>query len=95
MFIEGSRYFAVKTVDAETEKGAKASAVALRRLPYAAGAPTVVSGNERLDIIAQRQYSDGTKFWHIADANSELQANALVTQRVQDREVRVVMVPDK
>jgi hypothetical protein len=95
MFIEGSRYFAVKTVETETEKRVKVSAVTLRRLPYAAGSPTIVNGNDRLDIIAQRQYSDGTMFWHIADANSELEANILVTQRVQDKEVRIISVPEK
>jgi len=95
VFIEGSRYFAVKTVEAETEKGVKVSAITLRRLPYAGGNPTVVNGNDRLDIMAQRLYRDGTMFWHIADANSELEANTLVTQRIQDKEVRIVSVPEK
>jgi hypothetical protein len=95
MFIDSSRYIDVKTADAETEYGRIVSAIKLRRLPYAAGAPTVVKGNDRLDVMAQRLYSDGSKFWHIADANSELEANALVTQRVQDKEIRIVNVPEK
>lgn len=95
MFIENSRYIDVKTVDVETENGRVVSAIKLRRLPYAAGAPTVVKGNDRLDVMAQRQYSDGTKFWHIADANTELEANKLVTQRVQDKEIRIINVPEK
>ena len=95
MFIDNSRYIDVKTVDVETENGRIVSAIKLRRLPYAAGAPTVVKGNDRLDVMAQRQYSDGTKFWHVADANTELEANELVTQRVQDKEIRIINVPEK
>ena len=95
MFIDNSRYIDVKNVDVETENGRVVSAIKLRRLPYAAGAPTVIKGNDRLDLMAQRQYSDGTKFWHIADANTELEANNLVAQRVQDKEVRIINVPEK
>ena len=95
MFIDNSRYIDVKTVDVETENGRIVSAIKLRRLPYAAGGPTVVKGNDRLDVMAQRLYSDGTKFWHIADANTELEANELVTQRVQDKEIRIINVPEK
>ena len=95
MFIDSSRYAGVKTVDVETESGRIVSAIKLRRLPYAAGAPTVIKGNDRLDVMAQRQYSGGTKFWHIADANTELEANELVTQRVQDKEIRIINVPEK
>ena len=95
MFIDNSRYIDVKNVDVETENGRVVSAIKLRRLPYAAGAPTVIKGNDRLDVMAQRQYSDGTKFWHIADANTELEANNLVAQRVQGREVRIINVPEK
>lgn len=95
MFIEGSRYFDVKTVEAKTERGRTVTAIKLRRLPFTAGTPTVVKGNDRLDVMAQRQYSDGTKFWHIADANTELEANRLVEPRVQDKDVRVIPVPEK
>jgi hypothetical protein len=52
----------------------------LRRLPAASGTPSVVKGNDRLDIMAHRKYSNGTQFWHIADANTELQANDLVKE---------------
>ena len=95
MFIDNSRYIDVKTVDVETENGRVVSAIKLRRLPYGAGAPIVIKGSDRLDVMAQRQYSDGTKFWHIADANTELEANKLVTQRVQDKEIRIINVPEK
>ena len=95
MFIDNSRYVDVKTVDVETEDGRSVTAIRLRRLPYVEGAPTVVKGNDRLDVMAQRQYSDGTKFWHIADANTELEAGALVRQRVQDSELRIINVPER
>ncbi len=95
MFLDTSRYADVKTVEAETDGGRKVQAVKLRRLPFAAGTPTVVGGNERLDVMAQRKYGDGTKFWHIADANTELAANDLIKERVQDKETRVINVPEK
>jgi len=95
VFIDNSRYIDVKTVEVETERGRIVSAIKLRRLPYAAGTPTVVKGNDRLDVMAQRKYGDGTKFWHIADANTELEANKLVEERVQVRETRSINVPEK
>jgi hypothetical protein len=95
VFIDNSRYIDVKTVDVETESRRIVSAIRLRRLPHAAGAPTVIKGNDRLDVMAQRRYSDGTKFWHIADANTELEANRLLEQRVQDKEIRIINVPEK
>ena len=95
MFADNSRYIDVKTVDVETENGRVISAIKLRRLPPQAGTPTVIKGSDRLDVMAQRQYSDGTKFWHIADANTELEANKLLDQRVQDKEIRMIKVPEK
>ncbi len=95
MFIESSRYFTLKTVDVETKNGKRVTAVMLRRLPYVSGTPTPVKGNDRLDVMAQRKYSDPTRFWHIADANTELEAGNLVKERPQDQEVRVINVPEK
>lgn len=95
MFLESSRYVNVKTVVVETANGGKGEAVTLRRLPYVTGTPTTVRGNDRLDVMAQRQYSDPTRFWHIADANTELEAGDLVKERPWDREARVINVPEK
>lgn len=94
MFLESSRYADVEQVEAEDRGGRKVAAVKLRRLPFVAGTPSVVRGNERLDIIAQRNYSDGTKFWHVADANTELEANDLLRQRAETDELRVINVPE-
>jgi len=94
MFSDSSRYVNVKTVEAETEDGRTVTAVALRRLPTVAGTPTVVTGADRLDVMAQRKSGDGTKLWHIADANTELEANDLVKPRPYDKEARVITVPE-
>ena len=95
MFLENSRYFNVKTVETQDERGRSFLAVMLRRLPYVAATPTVINGNDRLDVIAQRKYSDPTKFWHIADANTELEANNLVTLQPHEEEVITINVPEK
>jgi hypothetical protein len=46
-------------------------------------------------VIAQRKYGDPTKFWHVADANTELEANNLVIQRPEAEEVITINVPEK
>jgi hypothetical protein len=90
MFLETSRYHNLNTADAVTRDGRTVKVVKLRRLPAVSGTPTVVKGNERLDIMAHRQYSNGTLFWHIADANTELQASDLVKEAG-----RVINVPEQ
>ena len=95
MFLSNSRYFGLKTVITLDAKGRPVTAVTLRRLPFVAGTETLVKDHDRLDVMAQRRYSDPTKFWHIADANTELDANDLVTQRPQLKEARVIDVPEK
>lgn len=95
MFLANSRYFELKTVETKDAKGRTFTAVTLRRLPFAPGTETVVKGNDRLDVMAQRKYSDPTKFWHIADANTELEANDLLDQRDYLREARIIDVPEK
>ena len=94
MFLENSRYFKVKTLETEDSKGRKVTAVSLRRLPYSAGTPVTIKGNDRLDVMAQLKYGDPTKFWHIADANTELEANDLVKERPDDKRVRSIIVPE-
>jgi hypothetical protein len=98
MFSSNSRYAKCPVVEVETAKGEKVNAVKLRRLPYAPGNLTEVKGTDRLDIMAQRKYQDGTKFWHVADANTELEANDLVeSERPENplakEETRFILVP--
>ena len=80
MFLENSRYYQQPTVEAATRDGGAALALKLRKLPGQTGQPHLVVDHDRLDILAQQQFDDGTKFWHIADAGTELQANELVAE---------------
>jgi hypothetical protein len=100
MFTQSSRYFSLKTVEVKDEKGRTVNAVVLRRLPSVGGVPTEVKGNDRLDVMSHRRYKDGTKFWHIADANTELEANDLVETKSRANplvaeETRIIIVPEK
>ena len=80
MFLENSRYYQQPTVEAATREGRTVLALKLRSLPDQEGAVHMVQDHDRVDILAQQNYNDGTKFWHIADANTELQANELVAE---------------
>jgi hypothetical protein len=98
MFGANSRYAKSPIVDARTRDGKSARVVAVRRLPYVPGNLTEVKGVDRLDLMAHRKYQDGTKFWRVADANTELEANRLVQSdrpenpQVRD-ETRLIVVP--
>lgn len=77
MFADTSRYANVPTVETQTSTGRSVVALRLRRLPPTVGDPHSVKDHDRLDLLAQGRYGDGTRFWHIADANSALQADEL------------------
>jgi hypothetical protein len=99
MFDANSRYIKIPIVEAETAAGKKANAIKLRRLPYTPGNLTEIKGTDRLDIMAHRQFNDGTKFWHIADANTELEANDLVANTRSENplateETKIILVPE-
>jgi hypothetical protein len=59
------------------KNGTKLVAVQPRLLPAPPAMATSLQANDRLDIIAFRQYQDGTKYWHIADANTQIEARLL------------------
>ncbi|MBU1564809.1 MAG: hypothetical protein KJ630_04175 [Proteobacteria bacterium] len=80
MFHESSRYYKAPTVKAKTDDGSEVDIVKFRRLPKASGETTVVQGNSRLDVMAHQHYGDGTRFWRIGDANTELKATDLVSE---------------
>ncbi len=80
MFLDNSRYHNLPTVEVTTRDGRAVQALKLRKLPAQPGQPHAVQQHDRLDVLAQQQYGDGTKFWHIADANTQLQANDLVAE---------------
>ena len=80
MFLENSRYYKVPTVETTTQDGRTVTALKLRPLPKPNGVLHEVKDSDQLDIIAHQQYADGTKFWHIADANTALEASELVAE---------------
>jgi hypothetical protein len=89
MFLSNSRYAGLATVVAQGLDGQEVTAVKLRVLPETGGAPTLVRTGDQLDVMSERRYRDGTRYWHIADANAELEAGELV--RVDGR---VIAVPE-
>jgi hypothetical protein len=98
MFATNSRYVKCPVAEVQGPHGAKTNAVKLRRLPYAPGNLTEVKGTDRLDLMAHRKYRDGTFFWHIADANTELEANRLVEREPSENplaqeETTLILVP--
>lgn len=79
MFLENSRYYKVDTVTT-TAGGREVTALKRRPLPAPTGESYTVKDDDQLDVLAYQQYADGTKFWHIADANTALQAREIVAE---------------
>jgi hypothetical protein len=75
--LKTSRYSSVEQIDAPAPGGGTTKAFSLRPLPSPDAAPYLVLEHDRLDTLAQNRYADGSRFWHIADANTELEANQL------------------
>ncbi len=71
--------------------GRKVSAIFIRRIHTIEGELTTIDGNDRLDIIASDKYNDPTRFWYIADANTQLDSIKLV--KSSPREVIKILVP--
>ena len=78
MFNKISRYAKTETIETIDSRGRKVQAIKLRHLPPINGDTFNVINGSQLDVISHQNYNDGTKFWAIADANTELEANALV-----------------
>jgi hypothetical protein len=90
VFAKSSRYNGIKIVETKAAHGRKVNAIFIRRILKIDGDPLNIIGNDRLDIIASNNYKDPTRFWHIADANNELQANDLVKK---SNKVKTIAVP--
>jgi hypothetical protein len=90
MFLKNSRYFGLKTVSGTDRSGRPVQAVTLRALPQTQGIELQIEHKDQLDVIADTRYKDATRYWHIADANSELEAEELVRTTG-----RIVIVPEK
>lgn len=80
MFLESSRYARVAQETVQARDGRSVTAIRLRRLPVTPGERYFVRDDERLDLISNARYADDTRFWHIADANSALDAATLVAE---------------
>jgi hypothetical protein len=90
MFLKNSRYFNLPTATGVDRRGRPVQGVRLRRLPATGGVELQVADKDQLDVISERRYKDATRYWHIADANSELEANEL--QRTAGRRI---VVPER
>ena len=90
MFLKNSRYAALPTASAPSPRGdgSEVTVVKLRPLPGTAGEPAAVRAPDQLDAMSEVRYRDATRYWHIADANTELEAAQLTREPG-----RVIKVP--
>jgi hypothetical protein len=98
MFLENSRYFNQPSMNVKMKNGRTVAALQPRVLPAPTGVATELKRNDRLDIMALRQYQDGTRFWHIADANTLTDARLLTEPPGANTDtppVPVIQVPQK
>lgn len=80
MFLESSRYAKTPTDPVTTRDGRAVTALRLRKLLPQTGPLRQIKDGDRLDLMAEAQYGDGTRFWHIADANTALEARDLTAE---------------
>jgi hypothetical protein len=89
MFGDRSRYHGLPTETVTHPDGRTVTAVKLRRLPPTPGKAYAMLEKDRLDLLARTRLQDGTAFWRIADANTELQA-----RRLEEPPGRVIDLPE-
>ena len=80
MFSSNSRYLNTSVVTVDLPDGRVGPALKLRTLPATSGEPHKVVDNDQLDVLAHAITGDGSRFWHIADANTELEAHRLLRE---------------
>ena len=90
MFAKNSRYKDLPIVNVATEDGTTVTAVKLRVPGQPHSRPAVITQGDQLDVIAQRRHKAATRYWLIADANTELEANSLTGEAG-----RIIQAPDK
>jgi hypothetical protein len=97
MFLNTSRYAKTPQVQMTVANGTQISAVQLRTIPATSGDVTPITSNDRLDVMADRNYGDATRYWHIADANPALDSNDLFEQWLandQNAQQLTIAVPE-
>ena len=80
MFGKNSRYKNVPVISVSDPDGDQVAAVKLRLLGQPLSRPAMVTQGDQLDVISHRRFKDATHYWHIADANTELEANSLTQE---------------
>ena len=93
IYNESSRYYGQDTIAVKLKDGRIVTAVKLRILPSLPSKKLVLKDKDRLDIIAQQQYHDPTQFWHVADANTALDASTLIKRK--ENQLTIIEVPIK
>jgi hypothetical protein len=90
MFGNNSRYKDLPLVTVTDDEGDSVAAVKLRLSGQPLSRPAMVTQGDQLDVISQRRFKDATRYWHIADANTELEANSLTSEAG-----RMIQTPDQ
>jgi hypothetical protein len=90
MFLKNSRYYGLETVQVTDRQGRTVTAVKLRGLDVVDGPESIVAEYDQLDAISKTRYRDPTRYWHIADANTELEAEELTR-----RAGRIIEIPEQ
>ncbi len=73
MFIRGSRYEKVEEYNVVDSRGNNNRIKKIRPPEDVKGVfQHIVTGDERIDLIANLYYGDPKRFWRICDANSEM-----------------------
>lgn len=80
MLSPNSRYKSTRVTNVTLPDGRVGPALKLRTLPATTGEPRPVKDNDQLDVMAHAITDDGTRFWHIADANTEREAKRLLRE---------------
>ncbi len=82
MFEHTSRYYALDTDVYKSLDGSEIKYVKRRFLPQGESLPllveVIVSGGDRLDIIADSTLGDAEQYWRICDANNVMDPSCLL-----------------
>jgi len=84
MFDHASRYFPLETTTYTLPDGRQVSYKRRRFLPQGESLPllveVMVTGSDRLDLLAAKTIGDPLQFWRIADANNAMHPETLTAE---------------